>query len=365
MRKKMGNVVFILLIVLVILICLVFILLPPSKGQLPALLDENGDKLENSIAEKCYVDIGGCNAGLTILSENKNNPVLLVCGGGPGIPEYLLEYMYPSTLPEYFTVCYFDYRGTGLSYDKNTIADDMTTARYLEDVQTITDYLRERFSQEKIYIMGHSFGTYIALNTVKDHPEKYEAYLAMSQCTNQKESEYMGYDYMKAQYEQMNNTAMVKKFVDCPIRESDEMYSRYFTSSLRDKAMHELGVGTTRDMDSVITGIFFPSLRCKAYTWKERINIWKGKALSNSFEVVKDSTGFNATEAVSEIQVPIYFLAGKYDYTCNFELQKEYYESITAPKKEFFVFENSAHSPIYEEPDRSAEIMKRIINNSN
>lgn len=140
------------------------------------------------------------------------------------------------------------------------------------------------------------------------------------------------------------------------------MYEKYFSSSLRDTAMHELGVGTTRNMDSVITGIFFPSLKCTSYTWGERVNLWRGKALSNRFEVVNDSTGFNAWEDVTSTQVPIYFFAGKNDYTCNYELQKKYYEYITAPVKEFYVFENSAHSPIYEEPDKSSEIFRMIIN---
>jgi len=362
MRKKKVKALIILLIVLIILVSFVFIVFPPSRGIIPALLDENNNKLEGSIAEKCYVDADGCDIGMILLSENADNPVLLVCGGGPGIPEYLLEYMYPSVLPHCFTVCYFDYRGTGLSYDKNINADDMTTERYLDDVQIITDYLRERFSQEKVYIMGHSFGTYIALNTIKNHPEKYEAYFAISQITDQTKSEYIGYDYMRAQYEQMNDTKMVERFDDYPIRESDEMFESYFSTSLRDKAMHELGVGTMRNMDSVITGIFFPSLRCTAYTWRERINLWRGKAMSNRFDVVTDTIDFNAWETVESVQVPIYFFAGKYDYTCNVDLQKEYYDYITAPVKNLYVFENSAHSPIFEEPSMAAEIFSTIVN---
>lgn len=360
MRNKNVKVLFVLLIILMLIGCLVFIVFPPSRGELPALLDEEGNVLDGSITEKCYVNVDGCNIGMIILSENEKNPVLLVCGGGPGIPEYLLEYMYPSVLPKFFTVVYFDYRGTGLSYDNSISADAITTKRYLNDVEIITNYLCKRYEQEKLYILGHSFGSYIALNAVKNHPEKYEAYFAMSQCTNQIESEYIGYDYMKEQYKQMNNIKMVKKFDSCPIRESDDMYKKYFSSSLRDQAMHELGVGTTRDMNSVITGIFFPSLRCRTYTWGERINIWRGKALSNHFKGLK-STEFNAWDEVESIDIPIYFFAGKYDYTCNFELQREYYEYIKAPVKEFYIFGDSAHSPIYEEPSKAADIFKMII----
>lgn len=90
--------------------------------------------------------------------------------------------------------------------------------------------------------------------------------------------------------------------------------------------MHTLGVGTTRRMKSVITGIFFPSLRMTDYTVKERINIWRGK----------------------------------YDETCCYELQKEYFDFLQAPETYFFTFENSAHSPLFEEPGQTAEIIKLI-----
>ena len=62
----------------------------------------------------------------------------------------------------------------------------MNTEQYLKDVDNITDYLRNRFNTDKLYIMGNSFGSYMALNAVHNHPEKYEAYLAVSQITNEK-----------------------------------------------------------------------------------------------------------------------------------------------------------------------------------
>jgi pimeloyl-ACP methyl ester carboxylesterase len=125
--------------------------------------------------------------------------------------------------------------------------------------------------------------------------------------------------------------------------------------------MHDLGVGTTRNMDSVITGIFFPSLRCKAYTWQERINIWRGKANSTRFPVVDDSINFNAFNEVSSLQIPVYFFAGKYDYTCCYALQYKYYEYVDAPKKEFYVFENEAHSPIFEAPQYAQKLIDEIL----
>lgn len=324
-----------------------------------AFIDE---KNKNSIAEKTFIDLDGTKIGMVILGKDVRNPVLLVCGGGPGIPEYLLECFYSSVLPNHFVVCYFDYRGTGLSFDSKVLPAKMTTERFLLDVDAITKYLQERFVREKIYIMGHSFGSYIALNAVVLHPEKYEAYLAVSQTCNQPESEYRAYDYMYNQYDTMGDTKMVSELGKCPIRESKEFYREYCTSGLRDKAMHKLGVGTTRNMKSVISGIFFPSLRCKSYTIAERINIWRGKANSHKFVVSDEVFNFNAFEKITSIDIPIYFFAGEYDYTCCESLQREYFEFLQAPEKQYYLFPDTAHSPIFENHEMTDHILNEIIN---
>ena len=337
---------------MVLILLAVLIVLPPSLGKLP-----NG----HLFSEKTFLEADGAQIGLTLLSDNTDNPVLLVCGGGPGIPQYLMESLYPSVLPEYFTVCYFDYRGTGLSFDSSTDPDAMTTDRFIDDTVLVTSYLKERFGQDKIYIMGHSFGTYIALNTVDRYPEHYIAYLAMSQNCDQHKSELLAYDYMRDCYKEQGNSSMVAKFDEYNILESEEDYRRYTNSGLRDKAMHALGVGTTSDMDNVITGLFFPSLRIKAYSPIERINIWRGKATSGKFAVHNESRLFNAFESVSSIDIPIYFFAGEKDMTCCTSLQKEYYEFVIAPGKEFFLYEGCAHSPIYEDGEKTREILKMIV----
>ncbi len=347
----MGRSV-ILIAILIVLTIMILIILPPSLGRLPG---------GHVLSEKTHLEIDGAQIGLILLSDKTDNPVLLVCGGGPGIPQYLMESLYPSVLPEYFTVCYFDYRGTGLSYDKNTDPAEMTTERYIEDTLRVTDYLKERFGQEKIYIMGHSFGTFIALNTVDQRPENYIAYLSMAQICDQHRSELEAYDYMRSRYEEAGNSSMVAGFDEYKIRESEEDYRRYTNSALRDKAMHSLGVGTTSDMDNVITDLFFPSLRVRAYTPLERINIWRGKAASGSFAVHNESGLFNAFEMVPDIEIPIYFFAGENDMTCCTSLQKEYYEMIEAPYKEFFLYEGCAHSPIYEDGEKTSGILERIL----
>lgn len=213
----------------------------------------------------------------------------------------------------------------------------------------VTDYLRGRFETDKIYLDAHSFGMSIGIQAIAEHTEWYEGYTAIGQMTDQSRSEQLAYEYMLALCEKENNRKLLEQLTGNPAGTEG-----YFNSGVRDKAMHVLGVGTTRSMKSVITGIFFSSLRMTDYSLKERINVWRGKSSVN--RSMQDIFTFNAFETIKSIDVPVYFFAGKYDYTCCYELQKEYFEFLEAPYKYFYTFENSAHTPLFEEPEKAEEI---------
>jgi pimeloyl-ACP methyl ester carboxylesterase len=352
------------IIVAIILCCLIaaaFVILPPSRGKTKPFTDGNGNILEGSISEKTFVDVNGASLGMFIMAKDRNKPVLLFLGGGPAIPEYLLEIARPSGLENEFVVCYLSYRGTSLSYDPKTAVESMTTDQYIDDAVEITNYLRNRFGQEKIYLMGHSFGSYVGINTVFQFPELYHAYIAMSQIADQNRSEIQAYNYMYEQYQAQGNARMIKRFEENPVTAPEDLIKYFTLSDLRDTAMHDLGVGTTRDMNSVISGLFFPSLRYTVYTPKERINIWRGNNFVKTTPIKTSIFSFNAFDEIPEIDVPIYFFAGIYDYTVCYSIQKEYYEQIKAPLKAFYTFDNSAHSPLFEESEKALEILSRDV----
>lgn len=334
----------ILLIALVLLIILTWIL-PPFTTKI-----KHSNK---GIGEKVFLDIGGIRQGMIIKGDDTEKPVLLFLSGGPGIPEYFLDYQYPTFLENEFIVCFWDWRGTGLSYSNSVPPESMTHEQFISDTVEVTEYLRERFGEEKIYLAAHSFGTSIGIQAVAERPELYQGYIAVGQIADQLRSEQLAYEYMLSLCEKEDNRTLLGQLADNPYGTES-----YFSSGVRDKAMHTLGVGTTRNMKSVITGIFFPSLRMTDYSLKERINIWRGKAFVN--HTMQDIFTFNAFETVKSVNIPVYFFAGKYDYTCCYELQKKYFDFLEAPEKYFYTFENSAHSPLFEEPKKAEEIIKFV-----
>ena len=60
---------------------------------------------------------------------------------------------------------------------------------------------------------------------------------------------------------------------------------------------------------------------------------------------------------INEVKIPVIFLAGKYDYNTPSELVEKFYEQLVAPKKELIWFDESAHSPNYEEQENFDKIM--------
>jgi pimeloyl-ACP methyl ester carboxylesterase len=358
LTKKITGMMFITLII--ILGCIFFIsgvLLVFSSGKPKPFMDEAGNPVAGSLAKKVFVNIGGVKQGMFIKSKNTANPVLLYLHGG--MPEYFLTQKYPTGLEDYFTVVWWEQRGSGISYSAAIPPESMTLAQMINDVLDVTHYLHQRFGQEKIYLMGHSGGTFIGIQAAAQAPELYHAYIGVAQMSDQLKSEQLAYDYMLTYYKEHENKKMAQKLEIATVVDGTPVpYLK-----LRDKAMHNLGIGTTHNMNSVITGIFIPSLTCREYTLKEKINMWRGKSHSGVSSLWDEMLATNLVNKVSELEIPVYFFGGIYDYTVSTTLAKEYFEKIQAPLKGFYTFEKSAHSPLFEEPEKVQQILRADILN--
>ena len=73
---------------------------------------------------------------------------------------------------DYFTVVQWDQRQIGKSYyaadDKN---NPLTVQQFIEDAEDIIRYLRDYLKKEKIFLLGHSWGSVLGMHMVRRHPE--------------------------------------------------------------------------------------------------------------------------------------------------------------------------------------------------
>jgi pimeloyl-ACP methyl ester carboxylesterase len=330
-----------------------------SPGTPEPFLDADGKHVPGSISQRFSLQVNGVKQGMVIRGRDASNPVLLWVHGGPGMPDYPLTQRYPTGLEDLFTIVWWDQRGTALSYDADIAPDSMTIDRFVDDTLTVTDCLRHRFGQDRIYLLGHSWGSFVALQAAARSPERYLAYLGMAQVVHQLESEKIAYDYMLAAYRKRGDDDMVRKLEAAPVTMAGGTPEAYL--KLRDTAMHQLGIGTTHDMQSVITGIFLESWRFRGYSLREKVDLWRGRAFSRGFGLWEELIRTDLRETFPALEIPVYFLEGKYDYTCVTALARDYFEQLRAPVKGFYVFDGSAHSPLLEEPLVGHRIVEQDI----
>ena len=329
-------------------------------GTALPILDEEGNPREGSISEKTFVTINGVKQGMFIKGFNvTENPVLLYLHGG--MPVYFLTHQYPVALEKDFTVCWWEQRGSGLSYSPNIPPDTMNEEQLIADTVEVTNYLRNRFDRDKIYLMGHSGGTFLGVLVAAQYPELYHAYIGVAQMSNQLASEMRAHEYMMNEYRKINNHGMVRKLEAARVSPEAGTPDEYL--AVRDVAMHSLGVGTTHDMNSVLRGIFLASLQCPEYTVREKINMWRGKAVSGVSFLWQTMITMDLADRVPVLKIPVYFVHGVFDYTCSYTEAKIYFSKLQAPVKGFYTFDQSAHSPLFEEPLRFLQILREDVLN--
>lgn len=115
------------------------------------------------------------------------------------------------------------------------------------------------------------------------------------------------------------------------------------------------------DMRSVATGIFLPQMGSHCYSLPEKINYWKALMAMQKTKLDQEFRSLDLSETVKSVKIPVYFFSGEYDYTCPYPLVKKFYEALDAKEKKFYSFENSAHSPLWEENEKMIEILVNEI----
>lgn len=305
--------------------------------------------------EKIFVEINGLKQGMFLQSENTENPVLLYLHGGPGSPEIAFAERLTTGLEKLFTVCWWEQRGSGISYNRKITPKEMTLEQMVSDTIEVTHYLRNRFGKEKIYIMGHSWGSLLGVITVKQQPELFHAYIGIGQIAQQVRSERLAYTYMLEEFCKSNDKKMIRQLKKFPIETGGDISLKYL-AGVRSEGMNKLGIGVMRSMPSML-GFVAIVLKCKGYTLGEKFKFSLGSIFS--LKCLCDCMiQMDLIKQVPCLQVPVYIFQGRHDYQASYVVAKDFVTALKAPIKGFYTFENSAHSPCFEEPEKMCNILR-------
>ncbi len=178
----------------------------------------------------------------------------------------------------------------------------------VDDTLAVTDYLQRRFEVPKIYLMGHSWGSFIGIQAAARAPQRYHAYIGVGQLCRQLQSEAEAYAYLLEELPRRGHTRLARKVAATAPPTGIPLSRAYLR--VRDPAMHQLGVGTTRDMRSVFTGVFLQVWRTRAYTVREKIDLWRGKWSPWSTAMWNEMLAADLVRTIPRLEVPVHLFHG-------------------------------------------------------
>jgi pimeloyl-ACP methyl ester carboxylesterase len=359
MKKKiLKGLLYLVGGTLLLMLALIIILAFNSTGRPDPIVDHNGNQIPGSISTIEQITLAGQRQHLFIRGADSTKPVMLFIHGGPGSPEMPIIKAFNRDIENHFVMVYWEQLGAGKSFRKDIPLESMNLARFIEDACELSQYLGSRFGTNKIFVMGHSWGSLLGIKTVHLHPELFHAYFGIGQVADQLRGELISFEWVKQESVLRNDKKAMKKlsamsFPDSLSTSGD--WVRFLTS----ERAYVTKYGGAMYNESKSLPMVLPLLLAREYTLSDKVRYIRGMlfSLHNMWD---DVIGINLLNDIDSLQVPAYFFHGAGDYQTPYIVAREFYEQLKAPRKEFFTFENSAHSPIWEEPERFNQLVKTL-----
>ena len=346
-------------LVLIILILAVTMWIK-SPGKSDPITDSSGNIISGSISTIEQVMLGGMEQYLIIRGADTTKPVMLFLHGGPGSPEFAFMKKTNLEIENDFIMVYWEQRGAGKSYSKDIPIESMNLEQFISDTQELSEILAKRFKQEKIYLMGHSWGSFFGILTAHKYPKLFHAYIGIGQVCHQYKGEQISFEWVKDQAERHNDKDAIEALSKISFPDSLADSETWFDFIMVERNhVQKFGGGVTHEM-SGMWPVIKMVLDTKEYTFGEKINFMSGSLFSLE-HLWPDVVNNNLFNEIDSMQVPVYIFQGKYDYQTPTSLAKDFYDQLKATKKYYFTFENSAHSPIMEEVDKFNTIIRNVV----
>jgi pimeloyl-ACP methyl ester carboxylesterase len=300
----------------------------------------------NGIAELKRVDLNGYPQWLLIRGQDVSRPLLLFLHGGPGESNMWLAHCTMNELEKHFVCINWDQRGAGKSFRPGPSAESMTIEQFVQDTIALIELLCARFGQQKVLLLGHSWGSVLAMEVAAARPELLYAVIGMGQVVDMQRGEDISYRYVLERARAEHNRKAIRALEQLG---GSDTYRKDSTFVQRRWLMHYGGMVHALDTGAIVS-ILLHSPECSI---ADCIRGLARRDMKFSCRLMGDEImGVNLLQEIPELAVPVFFFTGRYDFTTPFALVEQFYASLKAPCKKLIWFEHSAHMPHMEEPDK-------------
>ena len=317
------------------------------------ILTADGNPDPAAVAELTQVPIGGHEQTIMIRGTNVDSPVLLFVAGGPGGTEIGTMRLFDAALEQDFVVATWDQRGAGKSYPALDPTSTLTLDQSVRDTIEVTEYLRNRFDEQKIYLVGQSWGTIAGVLAAAQRPELFHAYVGVGQMVDPKATDQMFYADTLAYAERTGNTALADQLAASgppPYANVLDYVPSVFTGE--PLWNNYPGRSTATEMPA--------NLLVREYSLLDQVHSLG--AFFDTFAVLYpqlQSIDFRVD--VPTLRVPVYLMQGAYEARGREVLAEEWFTDLQAPTKQLIMFDHSGHRPLFQEPARFYDVMTGTV----
>jgi pimeloyl-ACP methyl ester carboxylesterase len=327
------------------LVVVAAIALYASRVRTPPIRDAAGRVIPGSVASLEQVTLGGWRQYILIRGSDASNPVLMFLHGGPGMPMMYLAHRFQRELENDFLIIHWDQRGAGKSFAADVPVESMDVEQFLSDARELVELVRSRYGAEKIYLAGHSWGSYLGMLFAARHPELLHAYIGIGQVVDEQRAAAIQDEFIRRRAVETGDQEALQEL---------EAQGR----AAHEKWLFKFGGELHRHTSWL--PFLWAGLQAPEYSLTDAVNVGRGSSFSSRHMRYNAIQG-PLIEHVTKVDVPVYFFTGRHDYTTPFELVELYFERLEAPAKRMVWFEESAHFPFFEQPREFTKAMRAVL----
>lgn len=318
------------------------------------IVGADGEPIAGSVAELVALPIGGHQQMLMIRGRDVSGPVLLYLAGGPGGTD-LGAVRRDVGLEEDFVVAVWEQRGAGKSYAALDPAETLTVDQLVSDTIEVTDYLRERFGVEKVFLVGQSWGSTLGVLAVQARPDLYYALVGVGQMVSQRATDVMFWEDTLAWAEATGDEELAAALR----RNGPPPYAELLRYDPVVSHEHDWNSYPELDLSNEMPGILF----VPEYSFMDRVNAFRG-FLDTNATLYPQLQEIDFRRDVPSLGVPFYMVLGEHEARGRAVVAEEWFAMVEAPMKERFVIEGAGHRAHFDRPPEFRALMRHVLEQS-
>lgn len=303
------------------------------------------------------IEVNGDIQNIRVRASEKGLPPVLFLHGGPGVCDRHLIMKNHSALAEKFTLVCWDQRGSGKSFHPSVKESKPTVETYLDDVAFMLEYVAGKFGARRVAVVGHSWGSIIGLLTASRRPDLVAVYIGEGQFVDGDRNEAESYAFCLDEAKKRGDKRALALLEGGAPR--DGVYpSRKAMMTQRD-CLSRYGGAVYGEKQGLVKGLLMPLLKSPEYSLGDIVKYARGATYLTDVmwsDIVGQRLG-----VIKRLDVPVAVTQGRHDFNTPSAIAKEWFDALEAPYKKWVWFEDSAHSPDAEEPEKWGAAVEEIL----